>query len=165
MDIDQARADIMTWLTEFVEQPHAQLAGWPPCPFARKARLDNKFEIRAGVIDPYTDLAHIEIGDLDVVAVVYQPKDFSAREFNLQISTVNSGFLVPRNLLALADHPDDVEEVNGVIMNQGRWAIAFVQPLAKLNQHAQLLAKRGFYDDWPVEYLKSLFHGRSDPRS
>ena len=155
----------MTWLTEFVEQPHAQLAGWPPCPFARKARLDNQFEIRAGVIDPYTDLAHIEIGGLDVVAVVYRPADFTAKEFNLQISAVNSGFLTPRNLLALADHPDDIEEVNGVIMNQGTWAIAFVQPLTKLNQHAQQLARRGFYDGWPQHYLAALFEHRQDPRS
>jgi hypothetical protein len=78
---------------------------------------------------------------------------------------VNAGFLVPRNLIALADHPDDQEEVNGVIMNQGTWAIVFLQHLDKLNHFARLIAGRGYYEGWPEDYLKTLFEFREDPRS
>jgi hypothetical protein len=67
-------------------------------------------------------------------------------------------------LIALADHPDDVETVNGVIMNQGTYAIIFVQDLAKLNHFAKILGKKDFYLDWPDEYLDVLFAGRIDPR-
>ena len=165
MDIDQARTHIMAWITEFVEQPQAQLGGWPPCPFARRARLENRFEIRAGRVDPYTDLAHIDISGRDVVIVVYEPQEFAAEEFNRQITAVNQAFLVPRDLVALADHPQDPEQVNGVVMNQGQWALALVQPLEMLNQHAQQLARRGFYDGWPEPYLQLLFEHRRDPRS
>jgi hypothetical protein len=165
MDIDQARQDIMTWLTQFVERPHPRLNGWAPCPYARKARLDNKLEIRAGRLGPYGDLMHIDIGDLDVLALVYDPEDFDCDDFNREIHTVNTGFLRPRNLIALADHPNDVEEVNGVVMNQGRWAIAFVQSLSKLDSHARMLAEKGYYQDWPEHYLETLFENRTDPRS
>ena len=165
INFEQAKIDILNWVTGFVEKPNAQLNGWPPCPHARKARLDGQFEIRQGRVDPYTDLRHVEMGDKMVFAYVYEPDKFTAKEFNDQVKSLNQGFLLPRNIIALADHPADVEDVNGVIMNQGTWAIVFVQPLDKLNHFARLIAGRGYYDGWPEEYLQGLFEGREDPRS
>jgi hypothetical protein len=165
MDFEQAQNDILEWIVTFVEHPNAQLHGWPPCPYARKARLDGQFEIRRGSVEPYQDLHRVEMQDLMVIAYVYDPKKITATEFNQQIQAVNRGFLIPRNILALADHPDEVEDVNGVIMNQGTWAIAFVQPLDKLNHFARLIAGKGYYEGWPEDYLQGLFAGREDPRS
>jgi hypothetical protein len=165
MNFEQAQLDILAWITGFVERPHPALLGWAPCPYARRARLEGKFEIRPGHIDPYTDLQHINIGELDVVAMVYDPTEFEPEQFNQQITAVNQGFLRARDLLALADHPDSPEVVQGVTMNQGTWAIAFVQPLAKLNAHARMVAEKGYYKDWPEDYLRVLFEGREDPRS
>lgn len=165
MDIVQARIDIINWMTGFVEQPHPALDGWPPCPFARKARLDGQFDIREGKIDPYTDLMKVDMGDFMVIAYVYDPKQIDADRFNQQISNVNQGFLVCRNIIALADHPDAPENVLGVSMNQGSYAIAFVQPLDKLNQFAQQIAAKGYYDRWPNQYLDDLFQWRQDPRT
>jgi hypothetical protein len=165
MNFEQAQLDILAWITGFVERPHPALSGWAPCPYARRARLEGKFEIRPGHIDPYTDLQHINIGELDVVALVYDPTEFEPEQFNQQITAVNQGFLRARDLLALADHPDSPEVVQGVTMNQGTWAIAFVQPLAKLNAHARMVAEKGYYKDWPEDYLQILFQGREDPRS
>ena len=164
MNFEQAQLDILAWVTGFVERPHPALLGWAPCPYARRARLEGKFEIRQGKIDPYTDLQHINIGELDVVALVYDPTEFEPEQFNQQITAVNQGFLRARDLLALADHPDSPEVVQGVTMNQGTWAIAFVQPLAKLNAHARMVAEKGYYKDWPADYLRVLFEGREDPR-
>ena len=165
MNFEQAQLDILAWITGFVERPHPALGSWAPCPYARRARLEGKFEIRQGKIDPYTDLQHIDIGELDVVAMVYDPTEFEPEQFNQQITAVNQGFLRARDLLALADHPDSPEVVQGVTMNQGTWAIAFVQPLAKLNAHARMVAEKGYYKDWPEDYLRILFEGREDPRS
>lgn len=164
MNFEQAKIDILAWITGFVEQPHPALSGWAPCPYARRARIEGKFEIRPGKIDPYTDLQHIDIGELDVVALVYDPAEFDPNEFNQQITDVNQAFLCSRDLLALADHPESPEVVQGVCMNQGTWAIAFVQPLAKLNAHARMIAEKGYYKDWPEDYLLELFRGRKDPR-
>jgi len=165
MDFEQARQDIMRWITGFVERPHPALNGWPPCPHALKARTENLLDIRPGVTDPYTDLRSVELGRFEVIAFVYDPAEFTAWEFEEQIRAVNAAFLVPRNLVALADHPDALEIVNGVSMNQGHWAIVFVQSLTKLNSHARTLADRGFYHDWPKDYLAVLFEHRQDPRS
>lgn len=164
MDFVQAKQDVLNWITGFVEKPNPALQGWPPCPYARKARLEGQLDIRAGLIDPYTDIAKITLGDFMVITHVYDPKKFTAEEFNQQVRDVNTGFLLMRDIIALADHPDDREEVNGVCMNQGTWALVFVQPLSKLNDFARLLAPRGYYRGWPDEYLDQLFEGREDPR-
>ena len=165
MDFAQAQQDVLHWMQSFVEQPHPALAGWAPCPYARQARAANRVRIEPGRVDPYWDLMHIDIGDLDVLVLVYDPVTISAADFDQQVAAVNRACLVGRDLLALADHPDLPEVVNGVTMNQGRWALALVQPLAKLNAHARLLADRGYYEGWPEDYLATLFENRQDPRS
>lgn len=165
MNFEQAQIDILMWITGFVEKPNTALDGWPPCPYARQARLAGEFEIRPGVLDPYTDLMRAELGEnKTVVAYVYDAKTLDAKQFNQQINDVNLGFLLPRDLIALADHPDDPEVVRGVGMNQGTYAMAFLQPLGKLNHFAQLIAAKGYYEKWPEDYLAQLFQHRIDPR-
>lgn len=165
MDFVQAKIDILNWITGFVEKPHPALGDWPPCPFARQARLNQQFDIREGRIDPYTDLMHVEMDNFMVMAYVYDPRTIDAQRFTRQIDAVNQGFLVHRDIIALADHPDEPENILGVSMNQGTWAIAFVQPLSKLNQFARQIAPKGYYQDWPEQYLHDLFRFREDPRS
>lgn len=164
MDIVQARIDIINWVTGFVEQPHPALNGWPPCPFARRARLDGQFDIREGKIDPYTDVMKVSMDDWMVIAYVYDARQIDADRFNRQIDDVNQGFLVPRGIIALADHPDAPEEVLGVKMNQGTYAITFVQSLDKLDQFARQIAAKGYYHGWSEDYLQDLFRFRKDPR-
>lgn len=165
MDFVQARIDIINWVTGFVERPHPALKGWPPCPHARRARLDGEFDIREGRIDPYSDLMNVDMADFMVIAFVYDRDIMTADRFNQQIDAVNRGFLISRDIIALADHPDAPEDVLGVSMNQGTYALAFVQPLAKLNAFARQIAAKGYYHDWPEEYLEDLFQFREDPRS
>ena len=164
MHFEQAKIDILLWITGFVEKPHPLLNGWPPCPHARKARLDRQFDIRQGQIDPYTDLMKAELGDYMVIAYVYDRDLLTAERFNQQVDAVNQGFLLSRDIIALADHPDAPEEVLGVKMNQGDYAIVFIQPLSKLNMFARQIADKGYYQDWPEEYLQDLFRWREDPR-
>lgn len=165
MYFEQARNDVLNWITDFVEKPHPALNGWPPCPFARRARLNKAVDIQPGRIDPYTDLAHFDIGRNQVVVFVYDPKDHLAGEFFSQIRLVNTGFLIPRGLFALGDHPDHPEVVQGVKMNQGQWALAFLQRKDELEKHARDLVPRNYYHGWDDDYLVDLFDQREDPRT
>jgi hypothetical protein len=165
MNFEQAKKDIEQWIVEFVEKPNPLLNGWAPCPYARQARLNDRVEIRQGCFNPIDDLKHITMADRDVIAYVYDCKRWSADEFNELVKIANMVHLSAQGLIALADHPDDVELVNGVAMNQGTYAIVFVQDITKLNHFAKILGDKGFYDGWDEEYLKVLFAGRKDPRS
>ena len=166
LNLKTVKADIEQWIVDFVEVPHSALDGWAPCPYARRARLDNDYDIRLGLA-PIHDLVQISKKGLEgksVVILAYDPKYISHDELSSTIVMVNQKFLLPNDLLALEDHPDDPEIVNGVSMNQGTYALALVQGLSDLNQKAKLVARKGFYDTWPEEYLKVLFENRLDPR-
>lgn len=166
MDIEQVRADIESWIINFVEVPHPALGGFPPCPYARSARLKKSYEVFLGT-DPYFDLknrARWGMGDREVIIYAYDAAAWSHDLFSASLHSANTEFLLRADMLALEDHPADVEIVNGVCMNQGTYALALVQSLSDLNQKAQIMARRGFYDTWPEDYLQALFQHRKDPR-
>ena len=167
MDIDQVRKNILDWVENFVEKPHPSLGGWPPCPYARQARLKNTVGIFVGA-DPYYDLRNRRrdgMGQYEVIAYVYDPVDWPYDLFHASLEMANEEFLLARDLIVLEDHPADVELVNGVTMNQGTYALALVQSLSDLDQRAAQMAAKGFYDTWPEDYLRPLFNHRRDPRT
>lgn len=166
MKIETVTADILNWSETFVETPHPALGGWPPCPFARQARLNNTVQVLLGS-DPWFDLkcrSRWGMYNWDVIAYVYDPKEWPYKRFHQAVDSANNELLSAKDMLALEDHPDCIEDVNGVIMNQGQYALIFVQSLSKLNSAAQQMASKGFYQDWPEKYLTELFAHRHDPR-
>lgn len=166
LDLDTVKQDIEHWIETFVEVPHPSLGGWAPCPYARRARLDKDFEVRLGN-NPYFDLKVVSQTGIakSVVIFVYDSTAYSYKQFHTMLESANTEFLLCKDLLALEDHPDSLELVNGVVMNQGTYALALVQSLSELNQKAKLMAAKGFYDTWPESYLTELFQHRQDPRS
>jgi hypothetical protein len=167
LNLETVTADIESWIVNFVEVPHPALGGWAPCPYARKARLDRDYEVKIGC-DPYYDLVDVAIhglGNKSVVVIAYDPVEFNYNNFNYKLKLANQTWLLRNNILALEDHPADTEIVNGVVMNQGTYALALVQSLSDLDAKAKSMARKGFYDTWPEEYLTALFEHRQDPRS
>jgi hypothetical protein len=104
------------------------------------------------------------MGNKEVIIYAYDPLEWPHELFAASIDSANRDHLLHNDILALEDHPADVENVNGVIMNQGTYALALVQSLSDLNAKAKLVAKKGFYDTWPEDYLQALFQHREDPR-
>lgn len=163
MDFVKAQQEIENWIVDFVEKPNPLLNGWAPCPYARQARIEQKINIRQGH-DPYYDLSRTfrnGIRDLDVVIYVYDSAAWPLESFR---RWQRAGCFNPYDLYILEDHPADTETVNGVTMNQGTYALLFVQKKHKLEDAARQLAKKGYYTGWSEDYLKELFHGREDPR-
>lgn len=165
LNLETVSYDIERWIANFVEVAHPALGGWAPCPYARRARLERDFEVRIGV-NPYFDLKVIsQIGiTKSVVIFAYESTAYSHEHFRAQIESANTEFLLNQDLLALEDHPAAPEIVNGVLMNQGAYALALVQNLTDLNTKAKTLASKGFYTTWPESYLSELFQHRQDPR-
>ena len=166
LDLDTVKYHIELWIETFVEVPHPALGDWAPCPYARKARLDRDFEVRLGN-DPYRDAMNISVEGLpkSVVIYAYEVEQWAHMEFAYKLDQANQHWLLPHDMLALEDHPKDQEIVNGVSMNQGTYALMLVQNLTDLNEKAQLVAKKGFYDAWPADYLEMLFKHRKAPRT
>lgn len=141
------------------------LNGWAPCPYARRARVDGRMRIEIGTT-PAQDLAVIasqDFADLDVMVLIYDPQAQDLAQWRSEWQYAQQTQLDAQGLFVLEDHPSDAENVRGVAMNQGTWALLFVQQLVKLEHAAQQLAQKGYYDGWPRHYLDQLFEGRQDP--
>ena len=164
MDSVQARQDVINWITGFVEKPNPLLNGWAPCPYARAARVRGEVDIRIGTV-PAEDLqtfVDLGMGDYQVVALIYDAAEWDLERFRASWRSQIAN-LGPQGLYVLEDHPAEPEQVLGVTMNQGTYALLFVQLKSKLEEAAAQLAPRGYYHDWPRDYLEGLFEGREDP--
>jgi len=166
MDIKTVTRDILAWSETFVEVPHPALGNWAPCPFARQARLQGTVGIFIGQ-DPYFDLesrSTLGMQQYEVIIYAYDPTEWTRKYFSPRLQSANRDFLLAADLIVLEDHPADVEDVNGVIMNHGKYALSLVQSLSDLDRRAHQIAAKGFYHSWPEDYLQGLFEHRQDPR-
>jgi hypothetical protein len=152
------RQRLQQWLVDFVEKPNPLLNNWPPCPYARQARLDNKIHI---VFDSPLRIAdyvsHLDTND--VVVLCFDHAEFTATQIELFTKHINS-ILLFKDCVVLEDHPDIEELIHGVKMNFGECGLMVLQRLTKLNAAAEQLEKKGYYDTWSKENLDDVVNWR-----
>lgn len=154
--------ELSKWMTEFVEQPHPALNNWPPCPYARQARVSNKMEIVFASDDL---LASIEqslpkLENKDVVVICFDHNLIDANQLESMIGAYNTDSLMPRNYVVLEDHPNKPEILNGVTMNFGHCGLLLLSRLDVLNDASVQLRSKGYYDHWPKENLDYVVNWR-----
>jgi hypothetical protein len=137
---------LIKWMEEFVEVPHPSLGGWPPCPFARQARLSKNIDIRSGT-DPYNDCTSLIDYDWTREVVVFWYDYIDPELFLDSVNRANS-VLLEKDIVALEDHPDTEEIIAGVKMNFGLCPIIVLQKNSKLNIAADQLKEKGYYHTW-----------------
>ena len=167
MDRAELQEKIDQWIETRLEVTRPELNGWSPCPYARASRLKQTYRVEAGQ-DIHSDLQSVAdtgMGDSEVVIFAYPPEQYTAEELFQTVDQANQQYLLELDLIALDDHPEHKETVNGVCFNQGEFALALVQCLSDLNSRAKQMAQKGFYQEWPEEYLQDVFRHREDPRT
>jgi hypothetical protein len=160
-EIEQKLTD---WMIDFVEKPHTSLNNWPPCPYARQARLANQIEIvhsdHQGLITTVEQMLPL-LEEKEVVIVCFDHTKISAQELEKLIKVYNQQVLLARNYVILEDHPDAVELVNGVHMNFGHCGLLIIQKLDKLTTANEQLKSKGYYDTWNQSELDQVVTWRS----
>ena len=153
--------DIKKWVEEFVSVHNDEL-GKIPCPFAKQAIIDNKItyvetsligETLHHLLDNWSDSKY------EVVCIYTDTALYSPQEVSEIVKRFNE-IAMPLNLVALEDHPDDKEILNGVEMNFGHAILILVQRLSKLNRASAILKRQGYYDDWPEENYNDVVKWR-----
>ena len=154
MDQQQVTEKLLAWMEEFVEVPHPDLGGWPPCPFARQARLSKNIDIRHGQ-DVYADCLSLLYYDWSKEVVIFWYDDMDAESFIDDVNRANST-LLSKDIVALEDHPNIEEIIAGVKMNFGLCPIIVLQKNSKLNQSADQLREKNYYHSWSQSDLDKI---------
>jgi len=150
------------WMTSFVEVPNPKLGDWAPCPYARQARVNNNIAIKfADVVEFDASINEsIEIlGHKEVVVICFNHSDIDPASLQDYVKKTNET-LMPMNYVILEDHPDIVENINGVCMNFGECGLMVLQKLDKLNNASDQLREKGYYEHWSPEDLDSVVSWR-----
>ena len=163
MSLEELKRDVSHWIINWVSRYHADLKS-PPCPFAYNALLNGSidWQLAATPIDLKNILSSLPLnGLLNEVVIVGMYRD-SIDPLTLHgiVARYNSESLMPAGIVALEDHPDDIEVINGVTMNQGNWVLVLIQRLDALNAASENLRLRGYYDAWSDENLDDVVRWR-----
>ena len=160
MDEKTIQQQLEKWLVDFVEKPNPLLSNWPPCPYARQARLAS--QIHTVFDNPLNIAKYVSfLNDHDVVVLCFDHTKFSASQIELFTKHVNS-ILLWQDYVVLEDHPDSEELINGVKMNFGKCGLMVLQRLSKLNTAADQLKNKGYYATWSQENLDQVVNWRYD---
>ncbi|MDB4783781.1 hypothetical protein OAG45_00890 [bacterium] len=153
-------SSIDDWIQNFLSKPSKTFNNLPPCPYAKKAWLDNSvlthwldgsFELDVWIraeIENYT--YHWPKGK-EVVVLGFDYDRITANNLSKIIDDTKP-MLDKRGYVALEDHPLDPEEVQGVKLNHGKYGLVLIQEKEKLNTARAWLEKKDYYKNWPQDY-------------
>tara|TARA_B100000963_G_C22267910_1_gene511439 strand:+ start:102 stop:590 length:489 start_codon:yes stop_codon:yes gene_type:complete len=156
--------DIKKWIQEFVSEHNTEI-GQVPCPFAKEAMLKERIDYVSGgkhTITPLLNSLATDWNDKYEVVVLYmQKEEMTPTEVTDMVDKFNKDCMDNKiDIVALEDHPDDPEILNGVSMNFGKAILILVQRLTKLNWASKILKKKGYYDNWPEENYNDVVKWR-----
>jgi hypothetical protein len=158
MNKEQIRILLIDWMVNFLEKPNEKLSGWSPCPFSRKARLEDKIEI---IFGDETDIRNNIFNSTkllenrDVVIVCFDHTKINTNDFSSLVIDMNKELMI-NDIVLLEDHPEDEEYVNDLKLNFGHCALIFIQKLGKLQESSALLKNKNYYDVWSIEQYNKV---------
>jgi hypothetical protein len=142
---------ITKWVEEVLSKKYPEFNNLPACPFARRALQDKKVEIKFPPICIENDLQSLEHNE--VIIYVFDKQLTDCVTLSELTNQINQRYPC---LVALEDHPDEIEQVGNVVLNQGEYALLLIQDRSKLQEARKNLKKMGYYNNWPEEYYKDV---------
>lgn len=155
--------ELRLWIQEFVSTPNKLLNNWPPCPFAGQAYLSNQVEIQFHNTEDLESFitSHLyKLTKLDVIIFCIETNYINVQDLSNRIEFLNKS-LSEYDIVLLEDHPNQIENLNGVIMNFGKCILVFAQKLSKLNDASKQLKEKGYYANWPAFNLENVVDWRN----
>ena len=153
---------ITHWMETFVEVAHPSFGNMPPCPYARQFRLQNKVKIvecHQAIWDECKVQMREWSDEWEAVILASTFTEISPGLLSERTQKLNKHFR-HRDLVALEDHPADLEFIDGVKMNHGELVLVVIQRLKRLNQFSENLQKTKYYHRWSDDNLNDVVRWR-----
>jgi hypothetical protein len=168
--------DILEWSEKYLEPKNEYLGNVPVCPYARMARLQNKYRIIecsnfAEFQDKIIDGARIaKDPDIQIVLVGCDDIGYEPEELDSVIDILNR-VMVPNDIYLMGSHPWDDEEDEPVefLETEGwqpenEFMMVLIQKFDELEKASDNLRKTGYYDKWPKDYYEGTVLKRQSYR-
>ena len=144
------REEVIQWVKEFVEVPHPMFADYPPCPYAKQARMQGKVDfVQLTDMEPdsniWTSIDHFDFEKKDVLVIIADAKRWTPH-YTQKLAAQLNGTYANRDLLIMED----------VKLNQGRYTLLLVQRRTKLKRFADILDKSDYYKNWSKGHRESV---------
>ena len=168
--------DILEWSEKYLEPKNEYLGNVPVCPYARMARLQNKYRIIecnnfTEFQDKIIDGARIaKDPDIQIVLVGCDDIGYEPEELDSVIDILNR-VMVPNDIYLMGSHPWDDEEDEPVefLETEGwqpenEFMMVLIQKFDELEKASDNLRKTGYYDKWPKDYYEGTVLKRQSYR-
>ncbi len=156
--------EIMAWSDHTLHKPNPFYNGMPPCPYAQKAWEDNKvlilFKYDTNMQVLYSTISQWEDA-FDLVIIVdmaFQKDPDVFHDYLEQLNdAISDGIFIDRDMWLMGFHPHDepndfIDDNSFMQIVEDEYAMIFVQRLSKVQESADKLAKKGYYDNYLEEY-------------
>jgi hypothetical protein len=167
--------EIMAWSDHTLQKPNPYYNGLPPCPYAKKAWEEQKVAILFKYEDSfqalYSTISQWE-DELDLVIIVDLAFEKDPDRFHHFLDGLNGaisdGIFLDRDIWVMGFHPHDeandfIDDQSFMQMVDDEYAMVFVQRLSKVQESADKLAEKGYYDNYLEEYdAEEIFHKRAE---
>ena len=144
------KSELINWIKTFVEKPNTLLGDWAPCPYARKARLDNEIQF----IDVRDNIDRCVSGlnlKKYMIAICWLGDEpiYTQKYIDQRLDEFNSD-PAHKNLLFFLSNTE-----SGAFAKNFTNCI-FVQIRSDIMSRREYLKTTNYYDTWPVEYYKYI---------
>ena len=165
--------EIIAWSSHTLQKPNPYYNGLPPCPYAQKAWEEQKvlflFKYDTNMQVLYSTLSQWEDAfDLVIIVDMAFQKDPEIFHDYLDLlnEAISEGVFIDRDMWLMGFHPNDdcndfIDDNSFLQLVEDEYAMIFVQRLSKVQEAADKLAKKGYYDKYLEEYnVEELFQKR-----
>ena len=157
-------SSIESWIKQRLSVKSEVFNGLPPCPYAQSAWLDGKvkthhldgtFPLLTHILAEIENYTYHWPKGCEVVVLGFDPLGILPAQLS-EIIDNTKPMLTKRGYTALEDHPFEREEVGGVWLNNGEYALVLLQPTEKLVEARAWLESKDYYKNWDPEYKQDV---------
>lgn len=156
--MEDIAARLKEWIRTSLSTPAPFLNHLPPCPFAREAIVQNRFDLYQceGPLESFLEARLTEFVESGREAIIFVDQNlYPAGTFEPCVLKLREQFYL-RDAWPLYDHPDLPEVQGDMIFNFKASALVIIQSLKGLVQASRELEKRGYYKNWTSEYFQQV---------
>lgn len=165
LEVEKAvHRELIDWSSEVLSKASPHFNNLPPCPYAQQAWTEDRvavmFKYESNKQCLYSTVSRFD-DNFDVAIIIDFKFDEDPEVFHAYLDEMNDvisdGMFIDKDVWVMGFHPHDeesefIEDIDFEPHIDAEYAMIFVQRLSKLQEAADKLDKKGYYDTYNSQY-------------